>query len=112
SSIVTGLSYMLLSTASMKWQLFLFMAVIGLSRSLNLNSWRKIFNRSLNKERTGTELGIYDTLFSLGTALMGLLSGLLSELYGVKLVLIITGMIVTAGGLLPLYIRNEIKALR
>lgn len=111
SSIITGMSYMLLSLAEVRWQLFVLMAAIGLSRSLNLNSWRKIFNKSLSKDRSGTELGIYDTIFSLGTALLGLMAGVLSELFGVKLVLVITGMIVTVGALLPVIIRKDIASL-
>ena len=56
SSIITGTMYILLSFATLKWQLFLIMAIVGMARSLNLNSWRKIFNKSFAKKGSGTLL--------------------------------------------------------
>jgi len=111
SSLITGTMYILLAFSSFRWQLFLIMTIVGMSRSLNLNSWRKIFNKSLSSKKTGTELGVYDTVFSLGTALMNVLAGFMSELYGIQLVLVVTGIVVYSGIVFPFLVRRDIQKI-
>jgi MFS family permease len=112
SSLITGFMYLLLAFATVKWQLFLIMAIVGLSRSINLNSWRKIFNKSLNSDHSGVQLGVYDTVFSLGTALMNVIAGFMSEIYGIKVVLLVMGFIVLFGSIFPLWIYKDVAKIK
>jgi MFS family permease len=111
ASILTGVVYLALAASTQLWHLFGLMLVLGVARAIDVNSWRKIFNSFLNVRRRGTELGMYDTFFSLGIAMMNVLAGYLSEVYGVRLVLLVAGVLVISSSFLPLIIRNEVKQL-
>lgn len=110
SGLVTGSVYILLAFTSYRWQLFILMALFGVGRSLNLNSWRTLFNKWVDKDKTSTTFGIYETLFALGTGLMAALSGFLSAEHGFRVVLVIAGILVYAGSIIPLFIRKEVAS--
>jgi MFS family permease len=62
------------------WQYYLLMAIFGIGTSLNLINWRKIFAGSLDKGREGLDYAIYETVMSLATGVLTILSGTIASL--------------------------------
>lgn len=53
----------------------------GTGQALTFPSWRVIFTRYTNQDRTGFEWGLYDTIVSFGTASAAALGGFLAQKY-------------------------------
>lgn len=56
-------------------QYFFLMGLSGFGTSMNLNNWRKLFAKNLEKDHEGFSYGIYETAMSISTAVFGLLGG-------------------------------------
>lgn len=108
SGLITGTSYLLLTLITNRYHLFGLMLMLGLGRSLNLSSWRTLFNKWVDRNRTSITFSIYETVFGLGTGLLVVAAGVASSYFGYQSVLIASGLLVIGGSFLPLLIRQEI----
>jgi MFS family permease len=99
---IMGIGYILIPFITEPWQYFLIMSIIGLGASMNLNSWRKLFARNLDRNHEGVGYGFYETIMSLSTAIISLIGGYFSSLSNVafEIVLITIGIAIIFGGLL------------
>jgi MFS family permease len=61
-------------------QYFFLMGLSGFGTSMNLNNWRKLFAKNLEKDHEGFSYGVYETAMSISTAIFGLLGGHLSSM--------------------------------
>jgi MFS family permease len=59
------------------WQYFILEFVMGAGSSINLNNWRKLFSRNIPPGKEGMAYGVYETVMSISTALLGLTGGLI-----------------------------------
>lgn len=109
SGFLTGSLYILLSFATSRVELFVIMSLIGVSRALNMNSWRILFNKFLDKSHPGSVFGMYETLMAMSTGLLGALGGFVGEQYGFQIVVLAGGLLVFSGGLIPLLIRRDLN---
>lgn len=81
-SIVAGLTYIGLSFASEIWHLYLAMAILGIARSFDINSWKLLFYSHLENKYKGQTIGTYDALYGVAMGAMAAISGLAGEVYG------------------------------
>lgn len=83
------------------WQYYILQAINGLGASFNLNNWRKLFARNLEKNHEGLEYGLYETLMSLTTAVFGVVGGYVSSISAESFEIVIysIGFLISVGGL-------------
>lgn len=108
SSLLTGYGYLALGLSSTVTHVIGIMVLLGLARSLNLNTWRKLFNRSLDSRHLAKQFAAYDTVFSLGTSLMAVVAGFVSDQLGVRVVIVVAGIVVMFGGTLPIFLKKGV----
>lgn len=101
-SVIMGTPYLFLPLVSEPWHYFLIQAFIGLGASLNLNNWRKLFAKNLNKNKEGQTYGFYETIMSLSTALFGFVGGYISNINKVvfEAVIMSFGIMIIIGGII------------
>jgi len=94
--------FLLAPLITQPWHYFILEAIGGLGASMNLNTWRKLFSQNVDKEHTGFGYGFYETIMSLATAGIGILSGYLSGINATvfEYVIFCTGLFVISGGLI------------
>jgi MFS family permease len=97
-----GIGYILIPFISVPWHYFIIMSVIGLGASMNLNSWRKLFARNLDKNHEGVGYGFYETIMSFSTAIISLVGGYFSSLSNsaFEIVLVVIGISIILGGII------------
>jgi MFS family permease len=83
-------------------QYFFLMGLGGFGASMNLNNWRKLFAKNLEKNHEGFEYGVYETVMSISTAIFGLLGGHFSSMspHIFEMVISSVGLFVLLGGLM------------
>lgn len=109
AGFINGTIFILMSFVTQKWQLYLLMVFFGISVSLNLNSWRTLFNKWVDKKKTGTTFGIYQTFYALGTGMMAAIAGFVGAEFGFRVVLVLAGIVAYIGATVPLFIRREVS---
>lgn len=106
--IILGLGCVLMSAPFLlaplitaPWHYLVLQAVGGLGASMDLNTWRKLFSKNLDPSHAGFGYGFYETIMSLSTAGIGVLSGYLSGINTTifEYVIFCTGLMVIFGGL-------------
>lgn len=107
ASVIAGITYILLSAANQVWHLYLAMAIVGICRSLDVNSWRVIFYSHLEPKTKGRTIGTYDTIFGISAGAIAALSGFVGEMYGFRNVILIAGIIIVLGGIPVLSLRDD-----
>ena len=97
-----GLMYILIPFINEPWEYFLIMGIEGLGASMNLNSWRKLFARNLDKNHEGVGYGFYETIMSTATAIISIVGGYFSSLSNTifAIVLVVIGSAIISGGIL------------
>lgn len=101
-----GFTYILLSFATNIWQLYIAMFFMGIFSVINLASWRILFYSNVNSDQFGQTVGIYQTLYSLGIGLFMAIGGFVGEEFGYDEVLLLGGLFMVFGSVLPLLIRG------
>ena len=104
--LVAGFCYILLSFSTQIWQFYLIMFFLGITAMVNLASWRILFYNNIGKKQFGQTIGVYQMLFSLGIGLFLAVGGFAGDRYGYDTVLMLGGIMMTFGSLLPLMIRG------
>ncbi len=100
--ILMGIPYLFYSVVTDQYQYYVLMGLGGLGASMNLNNWRKLFAKNLDKNREGFQYGIYETVMSISTAGFGLLGGYFGNLSPQIFEYVITsvGFFILAGALI------------
>lgn len=106
-SFLAGFTYIGLSFATQLWHLFLAMAILGIARSFDINSWKLLFYSHLEKDRKGRTIGTYDALYGIAMGTMAALSGFIGDIYGFRNVILIAGFIALLSGIPVLSIKND-----
>jgi len=101
-----GFVYILLSFATQIWQLYVAMFFLGIIAVTNFASWRILFYSNIEKGQLGQAVGVYQMLFSFGIGLFLVVGGFAAEKFGYRWVLMMGGMIMVFGSLLPLMLRG------
>lgn len=76
---LTPLLYLIISTPM---QLYFVQAILGLFTAITYPSYMAIFTRHVDKNKEGTEWGIYYTMIDLGSAALAVIGGYLVEDFG------------------------------
>jgi MFS family permease len=100
--LLMGLPFTLYPFAQHAWEFYLLHFVYGLGTSLNLNAWRKLFAKNLDRGREGVTYGVYETVMSLGAALFSFLGGSFANWLDVEqfgLVIVGIGVLIMAAGI-------------
>ena len=99
-----GLTYVLLPTIIDPSGYFALMFLFGLGSALNLNTWRKLFAKNVDKNKEGTQYGVYDTIIAFTAAIISFISGYISSLNPeyFPYVIFFLGILIMTGGLAAL----------
>lgn len=100
--ILMALPYFLYTQITTGEQYFFLMGLGGFGASMNLNNWRKLFAKNLERNHEGREYGVYETVMSISTAIFGLLGGHFSNMSPeiFEIVISSVGVFVLLGGLM------------
>ncbi len=107
AAIIAGITYIMLSSATQIWQLYVAMGIIGICRAFDVNAWRLIFYTHLESKTKGKTIGTYDAIFGISMGAMAALSGFVGEIYGFRNVILIAGIIMVLGGIPVLSLRKD-----
>ncbi len=107
ASLVAGLSYIALSFAGELWQLYLAMGILGVCRSVDVNSWKLLFYTHIEKKMKGRTMGMYDAIYGVSMGAIAALSGFVGEMYGFRIVILVAGIIMFLGGFPVLSLRSD-----
>lgn len=107
AGILAGLTYMALSFSSQVWHLYVAMAIIGVCRSFDINSWKLLFYSHLEKNMKGRAMGTYDAIYGISIGVMGALAGFIGEAYGFRIVILVAGLFIFVGAFPTLSLRTD-----
>lgn len=107
ASIIAGLSYIGLGFATNLWQLYLAMAILGVCRAIDNNSWQILFFSHMERNKKGRIIGVNDAIYGVAMGAMAALSGFVGEAYGFRVVIMIAGVLMFIGGFPVLSLRKE-----
>jgi MFS family permease len=102
-TLIMALPFFLFAMISEPWHYYVLQALLGIGSSMNLNAWRKLFNRNLDKNNEGIEYGIYETILSSASALIAIIGGTISQvgaqyfegfIYTVGILIVIGGVVI------------------
>ncbi|MCA9352654.1 MFS transporter [Patescibacteria group bacterium] len=106
SGILAGCTYALFGFATELWHVYVLMVFVGISHTLNLDTWRVLFWGSIKKSERGETTGIYQTIMSITGALILALAGFLGDTYGYRFIIWIGSCMTMLAGLIPLFIKR------
>ncbi len=89
-------------------QLYLTQILLGLFTAITYPSYMAIFTRHVDKNKEGTEWGIYYTLTDLGGAGLAFLGGYVASVYGFTHLIVLVSILSLIGALVLLPIRSYI----
>lgn len=90
-------------------QLYLIQAVYGLVTAATFPAYMAIFHRHLDKNKEGTELGVYYTLTDIGSAATGAIGGSLAYYLGFNWVFVLVAGFNLLGSLALIFIKRNMK---
>lgn len=108
--ISRGLLFILFSFAQNHVHLYLFYLILGITRAMVSPSDKVLYSHFINKKRQATLWGLDDSLINLSAAVGAGISGYFILGYGFRNMLIITGIITIAAGILNTFLFRQIKA--
>lgn len=105
-----GVPFILFPFITSAVQYFLLQAVIGMGSSMNLVAWRKLFASNLDKGREGLDYGIYDSAFSVISAILSIIAGLLANTSYLwfSMVMILGGGLTMLSGIWAILVSREV----
>lgn len=107
ASAVAGLTYIMLSFATLEWHLYAAMAILGLCRALDVNSWKILFYSHLEPELKGRTISTYDAIYGITVGAMAAIAGFVGELYGFRTVIFAAGLLIFASSIPALSLRSD-----
>ena len=90
-------------------QLYLIQAIYGVVTAATFPAYMAIFHRHLDKDKEGTELGVYYTLTDIGSAATGAIGGSLAYYLGFTWVFILVVVFNLLGSLALIFIKRDMK---
>ncbi|MDO8669761.1 MAG: MFS transporter [Candidatus Buchananbacteria bacterium] len=90
-------------------QLYFIQAVYGIVTATTFPAYMAIFHRHLDKNKEGTELGVYYTLTDIGAAATGAIGGSLAYYLGFKWVFFLVMIFNLLGSLSLIFIKRDMK---
>lgn len=93
------------------WHIYLLQVFYGIGMAMSLAGWRAIFTRNIDKGKEASEWALDDTLLSMGTALAGIVSGLLVTKLGYEITFVIAGTLGLLSVILLLCLRKDIEGV-
>ena len=90
-------------------QLYLIQAIYGIVTAATFPAYMAIFHRHLDKNKEGTELGVYYTLTDIGSAATGAIGGSLAYYLGFTWVFILVAVFNLLGSLALIFIKRDMK---
>lgn len=93
-SAVTPLLYLYISTPI---ELYIVQVILGLFTAFTFPAYMAIFTRHVDKNKEGTEWGIYYTMTDLGSAALAIIGGYVAEAYGFRQLIAIVVIISVIG---------------
>lgn len=75
-SILMGMSFVMYPLIDRPISYFFLQFLFGLGTAMNLNTWRKLFAKNLQKNNEGKEYGMYEVFMSMAIAAFSWVAGL------------------------------------
>lgn len=95
---------------TLPWQLYLVQFILGLFTAFTFPTYMAIFTRHVDKEKEGTEWGVYFTLTDLTSAALAVIGGYIATNQGFPILIIVVVLLSFFGSLLLWPIKPYIKA--
>lgn len=93
------------------WHIYVLQAFYGFGMAISLVGWKAIFSRNIDKGKEASEWALDDTLLSLGTALAGIVCGILVTEVGYVNTFLIAGVLGVISVILLLCLRRDIEGV-
>ena len=93
------------------WHIYVLQAFYGFGMAISLVGWKAIFSRNIDKGKEASEWALDDTLLSLGTALAGIVCGVLVTEIGYVNTFLIAGVLGVISVILLLCLRKDIEGV-
>lgn len=104
-SVISSLLLLLYLFIRHPWQLYGVQLLIGTATAITYPSYMAIFTRHVDKNKEGTEWGIYYTMTDLGSAFLAVVGGHLAVTYGFHRLIIVCSLVSLIGSLLIIPIK-------
>jgi predicted MFS family arabinose efflux permease len=112
SNFIRGAALIYLAFSHEIWQLYMVQIITGMAKSMNLNSWRVLFSKSLNPDHAGVQWGVYDSITSIGLGVAAFLGGLIGDKVGLQWVVLIGGIMSVIATIFPLLAYKSVKLIK
>lgn len=109
-TILTALVPLLYLIINTPFQLYIVQFFLGLCAAFTFPTYMAIFTRHVDKDREGTEWGLYYTLVDLTSAGFAVIGGYIAATYGFHILISTTVVISVSGALLILPIRSFMRS--
>lgn len=97
AGFVGGIPFLFYPWVESEYSYYLLQLVFGVGSSMNLNTWRKLFAKNVDKDKEGWEYGFYETVMSIASAILiiagGVIANISTEYFDVVMVLVGIGVI-------------------
>lgn len=97
--------------ATYPWHIYMLQCFYGFGIAISLVGWKAIFSRNIDKGKEASEWALDDTLLSFGTALAGIVSGLLVTNLGYTATFTLAGILGLMSVLVLLRLRKDIEGV-
>lgn len=110
-NLIMGIPFLIFPLIQNQETFFILQAFMGLGASMNLVSWRKLFAKSLDRNREGTSYAVYDTILSLSTGIIAAIMGVIANINKsyFDFVMIFSGLVIISSVAWPVMIYIEKK---
>ncbi|MFZ5363890.1 MAG: MFS transporter [Patescibacteria group bacterium] len=105
---IIPLLYLVINTP---WELYVVQFILGLFTAFTFPTYMAIFTRHIDREKEGTEWGVYFTLTDLTGAALAALGGYIATISGFPILICTVVVVSFVGALLLLPIKSYIKLL-
>lgn len=108
-SFLSSAIMLLYLVISEPWQLFAVQFILGLAVAVTYPSYMALFTRHIDKNKEGTEWGIYFTLTDLCSAILAIVGGYIAGNYGFQMLIVLVSAISFLGALILVPIKSNLK---
>jgi MFS family permease len=108
-SIIVSLIPFFYLFISQPWQVYCVQVLQGIGAALSFPPWPAIFTRHIDKHEEGLEWSLYYSATDLGTAVAGVIGGVLAASIGYNFVLILVGVFSIFGTLFLMPIKRKLR---
>jgi len=109
SSVLRGISLMILAFSHSIWELYLYQALLGVARSMDLTAWRVLFSKFLDMKKPAVQWATYDAVIAIGIGIATVIAGYLGDTVPFSYVIFLAGVVSLLGALFPLFVFKELR---